>query len=125
MPRSGFTTKVELNTPGISIRLNTIGFERSGQRLFLGLISPERSAELKRLLGFLARYFLWLFLAFVSTIGGVFLVTAFADWSVDMLFGSALAWPLIARRTFVCRRLAHGHSFSDFAGTRGRCALPI
>ena len=50
---------------------------------------------MKRLLGFLGLYFAWLFLASVSTLGGVFLVMLFADWSVASLLASGLVWPLM------------------------------
>jgi hypothetical protein len=50
---------------------------------------------MKRLLGFLGRYCLWLALAAFSTLGGVFLVMLFADWSVGSLLASGLAWPLM------------------------------
>ena len=50
---------------------------------------------MKRLLGFLGLYAAWLFLASMSTIGGVFLVMLFADWSVGSLLASGLAWPLM------------------------------
>ncbi len=50
---------------------------------------------MKRLLEFLGLYFSWLFLAFLSTIGGVFLVMLFADWSVASLLASGMAWPLM------------------------------
>ncbi len=46
---------------------------------------------MKRLLEFLGLYFSWLFLAFLSTIGGVFLVMLFADWSVASLLASGMA----------------------------------
>jgi len=49
----------------------------------------------KRLFGFLGRYFGWLFLAAVSTLGGVFLVMLFADWGLDTLLASGLVWPIL------------------------------
>jgi len=61
---------------------------------------------LKRFLGFLTRYFGWLFLAFVSTVGGVFLVMLFTDWSVQSLLASGLAWPLMALAAVVAVPIA-------------------
>ena len=51
---------------------------------------------MKRLLGFLARYFGWLTLAAASTLGGGLLVMVFRDWNLKALLASALAWPLLA-----------------------------
>ena len=48
-----------------------------------------------RLLGFLGLWFGWLFLAFLSTVGGAFLVMLFADWGLDTLLASSLAWPVL------------------------------
>jgi hypothetical protein len=62
--------------------------------------------ELKRFLGFLTRYFGWLLLAFVSTIGGVFLAMLFADWSLQSLLASGLAWPLMALASIVAVPIA-------------------
>lgn len=50
---------------------------------------------MKRFFGFLIRYFGWLFLAFLSTIGGAFLLMLFADPGVDALLASGLAWPVL------------------------------
>jgi hypothetical protein len=50
---------------------------------------------LKRLLGFLSRYFGWLFLASLSTLGGAFLLMLFADWGLNTLLASGLAWPVL------------------------------
>lgn len=61
---------------------------------------------MKRLLGFLARYFGWLFLAFLSTVGGVFLVMLFTDWSLNSLLASGLAWPLMALAAVVAVPIA-------------------
>ena len=48
-----------------------------------------------RFFGFLGRYFGWLFLATLSTLGGVLLLTLFADWGVDTLLASGLVWPVL------------------------------
>ena len=48
-----------------------------------------------RLLGFLGRYFGWLFLASLSTLGGAFLLMLFTDWGLDTLLSSVLAWPVL------------------------------
>ncbi len=51
---------------------------------------------MKRLLGFLGWYLLWLGLAFAFTFGGLFLVMLFADWTLGSLLASGLALPLSA-----------------------------
>ena len=48
---------------------------------------------MKRILAFLGLYFLWLVIAAFSTLGGVFLVMLFADWSIGSLLASGFAWP--------------------------------
>ena len=68
--------------------------EPSAEEVVLRVIRNTGS-WVKRLLGFALRYFGWLFLAFLSTVGGVFLVALFADWSLERLLASGLAWPVL------------------------------
>ena len=50
---------------------------------------------MKRFFRFLIRYFGWLFLASLSTLGGAFVLVLFADWGLDTLLASGLAWPVL------------------------------
>ncbi len=50
---------------------------------------------MKRFFGFLSRYFGWLFLASLSTLGATFLLMLFADWGPDTLLASGLVWPVM------------------------------
>ena len=45
--------------------------------------------------GFLGRYFGWLFLAFLSTVGCALLTMVFSDWGLDTLLISGLVWPAL------------------------------
>ena len=54
--------------------------------------TPE---TMKRFLFWLTRYFGWLFLAFVSTLGGALLVMLFKDWTLKTLVMSLMAWPAL------------------------------
>jgi hypothetical protein len=51
---------------------------------------------LKRLLAFLTRYFLWLGLAVMATLGSLLLVMLFADWDFGSLVASGLAFPALS-----------------------------
>lgn len=53
------------------------------------------SETMKRFLFWLTRYFGWLFLAFVSTLGGALLVMLFKDWTLKTLVMSLMAWPAL------------------------------
>jgi hypothetical protein len=50
---------------------------------------------MKRFLFWLTRYFGWLSLAFISTLGGALLVMLFKDWTLKAVLVSLMAWPVL------------------------------
>ena len=50
---------------------------------------------ISRILGWLVRYFAWLTLTGIATLGGATFLMLFKDWTIKSLFTSMMAWPAL------------------------------
>ena len=55
----------------------------------------KTKAAVGSLTRWLMRYFGWLGLTMMLTLGGVMLLMLFKDWTIKSLFTSAMAWPAL------------------------------